>query len=288
MFNQSDLSAAIKEAELTRSPVQLVGGPIVVTDTIDIGKINGLKMTGASSMMGRAKPSATVEMIWNGPPDKPMFRSMGSGLNIGGFHIHLASPVNGVFQFVDQPKFADGKAVIEDISVTCADHARGYDFVIAGETKFDGHCDQIAIIRPRLQFARSILSTRNDQSMGHVIDSPHTLLCECGLDLQYGGIVYVSGIWTTIKDRCLVKLGDQGRNNCLVVVNMLKIDSQTSEIPGEFALVSGGSAGTLVKFNDGLVPSKVAKRWSFSQLIKDAGQGVSIQQGLHGLRMEVI
>ncbi len=288
MFNQSDLMAAIKEAELARSPVQLTGGPIVITDTIDIGKLNGLKISGSSSMIGRVKPSATVEMIWNGPPDKPMFRSMGSGLNIGGFHIHLASPVNGVFQFVDQPKFADGKAVIEDVSVTCADTARGYDFVIAGETQLDGHCDQITIIRPRLQFARSILSTRNDQSMGHVIDSPHTLLCEYGLDLQYGGIVYVSGIWTTIKDKCLVKLGAQGRNNCLVVVNMLKIDSQTSEIAVDFSLVSGGSSGTLVKFNDGLVPAKVAKRWSFAQLMKDAGLGVRVEQGLHGLRMEVM
>ena len=287
MLDQSWFAEQISQAILNKSPISIDGSvPIELTDTVDIGSVNGLSIQGASNYVGVQKHRASPCIVWKGPKDKPMFRSRGTGLFFAGCVFHVGDGCSAVFHFEDQPGLADGKSYLEKLAVTTDVAGRhSYDFVRCGNNLGDGHCDTISISDCRTQSARSFLSVRNHQSMGHVIRSPHTFNSLIGLDLQAGGFVVTDGVWTSVQDRVIVQLGQQGRNNGWVKVSGLKVDSQTSALES-FKLVQGRPSNCLF-IMDGLIPASVSGKWSFSEMV-DIGPHVRTKIDLAGLTSGVV
>lgn len=274
-------SDKIAESLETSRPIQL---PKVVTliKTVDLGRLSGLAILGTSNSFFSVNPNlrACPMLVWDGPPDAPMFKCGGNGNTFSGFIISIKKPLQTVFQFYDFPGFADGKSYIEKISVV--ESVSPYDFITAGERIGDGHCDTLSVSNCRTIGARNFFLSNNNQSMGHVFHSPHTIGSETVFNIQAGGIIEVSGIWTSIKDKTLVRVKAGGRNNGFMKVNHLKLDSQTADVQDFKLAVSDGNPTFHLKFEDGLIPSRVSEKWDINQMF-NLSQNFKVSQGFRGL-----
>lgn len=214
------------EAALALQRPVAVQGEVVLTDTVDIGRVSGLGMIGAGCSFGpptRMAPLACPLFIWRGPINKPIFRLGGIGNYFSGFHIHIETPCAGVFQLHDSTGIADGKHHFHMISVS----GEKYDFIVAGEIKEDNHCDSILVSKCILHNARSFFRLNNKQSMGHAIENCHAINCNYILDAPQGGHVTIRNL-IIVGPTTILNLDEQGTNNQYFDCNV-KIDSSSKD-----------------------------------------------------------
>lgn len=252
-WNDLDLANAITKAIQDKKSI-ILPKKIVLTETVNLRKISGIKFEGAGKLYTTMPDNAIAPVgcpiiEWKGPEDKPIFRMEGIGNVFEGFHV--TGKCRSVFHVVKGNGIGSGKHTFQNISAVGV----GY-LVEAGELIGDGNCDVLAIYDCIVNSSTGILRSNNNQSMGHTIRNVITHNCDVCLDIRAGGFVNVDG-WTSSFDKLILNLGLLGRNNGYINIENIKIDSQSEAT--QWRLVQGQPNSSCNVYISGLIGNRASR-----------------------------
>lgn len=234
------LAANIEAAIHAGRPVVLPKVTIL-TDTVDLRRISGLKFQGAGQLYNYPQyrvsdpPIAAPVIVWRGPPDKPVFLTAGIGCSWEGVNFVFESPALAGIQVVKGQGIAGGgKHVIDRCSfLQNREHSQKTIGILCGTAVGDSHCDCLTIRSCIAVDCKSLLTTLNNMSLNHALYGNLTVRCETALNFEAGGKVSVFG-HGSVSDLCVLQLGRQGSNNNSFEIYGLSVDAQ---VPADFVLV---------------------------------------------------
>jgi hypothetical protein len=282
-MNQDQFEKLIEEAVKTKKEIK-IEEDIILRKQIDLGRLSGLKISGASNIFGAPANNTrcTPTIICETKSDR-LFITRGMGVYISGLHFEVKSDnLKSIFYQVWQRGIATGKMTLENISLE-GNNTDTY-LLECGADEKDGNCDLNYISRYFIRNAGGLLKTNSNNSVSNSVN--HGVCNGCASDFYFlrGGNVNIHN-HNSVNTKILSTFGWQGSQN-----NYFKFDvTVDNKIGPDYVLFKNvdNSPGAALFINlQGSLNGKAAGR--YNDLIKLANiNSRVITDGLKGLMVGV-
>ncbi len=272
VWTNAELEAAIAESIEQGKPVTLPA-KIVLDKTVQLGLGSSIRFEGAGGKLmnynqANVKRTGGTRIYWRGPVDQPVFVTAGVGNEWNGIAFVLDNPTSACIHVVKGAGLGSGKHTIESCSFLENPITPNRSLAVAmGVTIGDGNCDE-TIIRECISIdMKGLFESRNSQSVGNKFYGNLTVRNQIVWNCPAGGKSFVFG-HSSVRDKTVLKLGQQGSGNNNFAIYGLSVDSAAPDnwtlidnpfgrsvfvtIEGHLSSQSGGSRQALIKNDNAL------------------------------------